>query len=103
MKKYPKNINLCIGEMFSRLPIELSFKLVSGSTPLYGRTIIDSDRLSVDQLLLTLGEIFEFDAELNLPSAKSSVLITGDIDTYITHEDNYYASLFDVDNDEVNI
>jgi len=84
-KEYPENIRFNIGDIFSRCPKEIHFNRVSGTFPIYGRSVLDTERVSEHKLLVTLGEV----ASDNLKTEVSDevvVAIYGELDKFVFYD-----------------
>ncbi len=83
-KYYPKTSELLIGEVFERLPRELSHIRIEGTYPLYGRLINSVTRVSEHKLEVVLGYNLVGVVKHNvITSDETLIAIYGEIDLYI--------------------
>ncbi len=85
-KYYPKTSELIVGEVFERLPKELSHNLLEGTYPIYGRLIDEVRRVSEHKLEIVLGYNLEGVIRHDVITSDESLIgVYGEIDLYITN------------------
>jgi len=89
-KVHPDTVSLSIGDEFDRVPKGLSFNIVSGTYPLYGRIITGTKRVSEHKLLVMLGDAEDYVGDT--PSETSTIAVYGEIDVYVV--ENEFADLW---------
>ena len=83
-KYYPKTSLLVVGEVFERLPKDISHNLLEGTYPIYGRLIDEVRRVSEHKLEIVLGYNLEGVVRHNTITSDESVIgVYGEIDLYI--------------------
>jgi len=89
-KYYPKVTALIVGDVFERLPKEMSHQLLDGTYPLYGRLINEVRRVSEHKLEVVLGFNLEGIVKHNvITSDETLIVVYGEIDLYITNAKDF--------------
>ncbi len=83
-KYHPKTVWLSLGDIFDRLPAQLSHNILEGTYPIYGRVITKVLRVSDHKLEIVLGDNLEGIVKHNtITSDETLIGVYGELELYI--------------------
>ncbi len=78
MSHYPKHSELFIGEVFERVPEQVYWHKAQGSYPIYGREIVNIERVGKHKVVVELGFVDD------TASQEATIHLYGEIDELLT-------------------